>query len=162
MPYRVDCSVATPASWESIIILNVQIISKPKLEVNFWAFNTSELSHGKSVYNELMRNWLLILVILLLLVLILLQFRDEIAGFISPSPTPTLTSTSTPTETYTVTPSPSFTPSPTETNTPTYTLTPSETPTETPTWIPPTATRKPSNGGGSKPTLPPTEPPPTP
>ena len=67
-----------------------------------------------------------------------------------------------PCETYTVTPSPTFTPSPTETATPTYTVTPSETPTPTNTWIPPTATKKPSSGGGSKPTDKPWSPPPTP
>ena len=95
------------------------------------------------------KKCLLPFLLILSIVLILIQCGDEIAGFISPSPTPTLTSTNTPTETYTVTPSPSFTPSPTETNTPTFTITPSDTPTETPTWIPPTATRKPSSGGGS-------------
>jgi hypothetical protein len=81
-----------------------------------------------------MKKLLLVLIPIIVLAGGIFFFRDDIAGYISPSPTPTMTSTSTPTETFTVTPTPTFTPTPTLT--PTITLTPTNTYTPTPTTTP--------------------------
>jgi hypothetical protein len=81
----------------------------------------------------IMKKWLLVLILIIAITGVSIFFREEIAGYFSPSNTPTITSTSTLTATFTLTQSPTTTPTSTSTPTPTHTPTATLAPTVPPT-----------------------------